>query len=52
MIGTKPREWGIDVTLNETNRRYSATERLERGLGFSDVVREMRGRNRIGPALR
>jgi transcriptional regulator with XRE-family HTH domain len=43
VIGTKPREWGIDGTLNETNRRYNATERLERGLGFSDVVREMRG---------
>lgn len=43
VIGTEPRDWGIDATLNATNRRYSATERLERGLGFSDVVREMRG---------
>lgn len=43
ILGTKPREWGVDVTLNETNQRYNATERLERGLGFSDVVREMQG---------
>lgn len=51
LLGTRTREWGVDVTLNEKNRRYSATERLERGLGFSDVVREMQGEkpDRAGP---
>jgi transcriptional regulator with XRE-family HTH domain len=43
VFGTKRRDWGVDLTLNHQNEEFDATGRLERGLGFSDVVREIRG---------
>ncbi|MBS1886390.1 MAG: helix-turn-helix transcriptional regulator [Actinobacteria bacterium] len=43
VFGTRPRDWGVDLTLNHSNLEYEATGRLERGLGFSDFVREVRG---------
>ena len=42
VFGTKPRTWGVDLSLNRKNLEYTATERLERGLGFADAVREIR----------
>jgi transcriptional regulator with XRE-family HTH domain len=43
VFGTKPRDWGVDLTLNRLTLEHAPTERLERGLGFSDVVREIQG---------
>jgi len=43
VFGTRRRDWGVDLTLNHGSLRYSPTQRVERGLGFSDVVREIRG---------
>lgn len=44
VFGTKPRNWGVDLSLNRKNLQYTPTERLERGLEFSEAVREIRGR--------
>jgi transcriptional regulator with XRE-family HTH domain len=46
VFGARPRDWGIDLTLNHKNLEYTPTGRVERGLGFSDVVREVRGQIR------
>jgi transcriptional regulator with XRE-family HTH domain len=43
VFGSKRRDWGVDLTLNHLNEEFSTSGRLERGLGFSDVIREMRG---------
>jgi transcriptional regulator with XRE-family HTH domain len=43
VFGARPRDWGVDLTLNHANLEFTPTQRLERGLGFSDVVREVRG---------
>jgi transcriptional regulator with XRE-family HTH domain len=43
VFGARPRDWGIDLTLNQANLGHAPTQRVERGLGFSDVVREVRG---------
>jgi transcriptional regulator with XRE-family HTH domain len=43
VFGTRPRDWGVDLSLNHKNLEFSPTQRLERGLGFSDVVREVQG---------
>ena len=43
VFGARPRDWGVDLTLNHENLEHTATGRLERGLGFSDVIREVRG---------
>jgi transcriptional regulator with XRE-family HTH domain len=43
VFGARRRDWGVDLTLNHANLGYVATQRVERGLGFSDVVREVRG---------
>jgi transcriptional regulator with XRE-family HTH domain len=43
VFGARPRAWGVDLTLNNKNLEFTPTQRLERGLGFSDVVREIRG---------
>jgi transcriptional regulator with XRE-family HTH domain len=45
VFGARPREWGVDLTLNRRNVKYSPTERIERVLGFSDVAQELRGEN-------
>lgn len=42
VFGTRRRDWGVDLTLNQKNEEFNTTGRLERGLGFSDVIREMR----------
>jgi transcriptional regulator with XRE-family HTH domain len=44
VFGARPRDWGVDLTLNHKNLEFTPTQRLERGLGFSDVIREVRGR--------
>ncbi|HVS98968.1 MAG TPA: helix-turn-helix transcriptional regulator [Solirubrobacterales bacterium] len=43
VFGAQPRDWGVDLTLNHQTLGFSPTERLEHGLGFSDVVREIQG---------
>lgn len=43
IFGARPRDWGVDLTLNDKNLEYTAAGRLERGLGFADVIREVRG---------
>jgi transcriptional regulator with XRE-family HTH domain len=43
VFGARPRDWGVDLTLNHSNLEYDATGRLERQLGFADVIREVRG---------
>jgi transcriptional regulator with XRE-family HTH domain len=45
VFGTRRRDWGVDLTLNHLNLALTPTERLERGLGFSDFVREFGGDN-------
>ena len=41
VFGTRPRDWGVDLSLNHKNLEFTPTQRLERGLGFSDVIREV-----------
>jgi transcriptional regulator with XRE-family HTH domain len=43
VFGARPRDWGTDLTLNHKNLEFTPTERLERGLGYSDVLREVQG---------
>ncbi|MFT3863508.1 MAG: helix-turn-helix transcriptional regulator [Solirubrobacterales bacterium] len=43
VFGTRPRDWGVDLTLNHKNLEYTPAERVARGLGFSEVVREIQG---------
>jgi transcriptional regulator with XRE-family HTH domain len=43
VFGSRPRDWGVDLTLNHSNLEFTAAGRLERGLGFADVIREIRG---------
>lgn len=45
VFGARPRDWGVDLTLNDQTLGYAPTERLERGIEFSDVVRAFRGEN-------
>jgi transcriptional regulator with XRE-family HTH domain len=45
VFGARRRDWGVDFTLNRKNEQFDTTGRLERGLGFSDVIRERRGEN-------
>jgi transcriptional regulator with XRE-family HTH domain len=43
VFGARPRDWGVDLTLNHSNLEFTPTERVERGLGFADVIREVQG---------
>jgi transcriptional regulator with XRE-family HTH domain len=43
VFGARPRDWGVDLTLNDETLGRAPTERVERGVGFSDVVRAFRG---------
>lgn len=43
VFGVRPRDWGVDLSLNHANLEYTSAQRLERGLGFADVIREVRG---------
>ncbi|MBS1863599.1 MAG: helix-turn-helix transcriptional regulator [Actinobacteria bacterium] len=43
VFGVRPRDWGVDLTLNHSNLGFTATGRLERQLGFADFVREFGG---------
>jgi len=46
VFGTRPRDWGADLTLNHKNLEFTPTERVERALGVSDVFREVKGQIR------
>jgi transcriptional regulator with XRE-family HTH domain len=43
VLGARPRDAGVDLSLNRKNLEYSPTERLERSLGFSDLAVQLRG---------
>lgn len=43
IIETRPREWGVDETLNQSNLEFTPGQRIQRGLGFADTVRQIRG---------
>lgn len=43
VFGARPRDWGVDLTLNESNLKFDAAGRLERQLGFADEIRKIRG---------
>jgi transcriptional regulator with XRE-family HTH domain len=43
VFGARRRDWGVDISLNHLNQKFAPTGRLERGLGFSDFVREFGG---------
>jgi transcriptional regulator with XRE-family HTH domain len=43
VFGARPRDWGVDLTLNHETLGRAPTERVERGVAFSDVVRAFRG---------
>jgi transcriptional regulator with XRE-family HTH domain len=43
VFGARPRDWGVDLSLNHKNLEYTPTQRLERQLGFADVIREVQG---------
>ena len=37
VFGARPRDWGVDLTLNDETLGLAPTERVERGVGFSEV---------------
>jgi transcriptional regulator with XRE-family HTH domain len=43
VFGARARDWGADLSLNHANLEFTPTERLERQLGFADMIRELRG---------
>jgi transcriptional regulator with XRE-family HTH domain len=43
VFGARRRDWGVDLSLNHQTLEQTPTQRLEGGLGFSDVLREIRG---------
>ncbi len=43
VFGARPRDWGVDLSLNHKNLEFTPTGRVERQLGFADVIREVRG---------
>ncbi len=43
VFGARPRDSGVDLTLNRKNLEHTPTERLERSLGFSDLAAGLRG---------
>lgn len=43
IIETRPREWGVDETLNQSTLEFTPDQRIQRGLGFADTVRQIRG---------
>lgn len=54
VLGAKERETGIDLTLNQGNLQLSIEDRVRKGLGFADVVRQNRrgGAKGLGRSLR
>src|ERR1700761_7349550 len=43
VFGTRPRDWGVDLTLNHRNLGLAPTRRVEQGVGLSEVIREVQG---------
>ncbi len=43
VFGARPRDWGVDLTINRKNLRLLPSERLERGTGRSEVTQVVRG---------
>jgi transcriptional regulator with XRE-family HTH domain len=41
---TIPRDYGIDLTLNQANLDFTPGQRVDRGIAFADFVREVRGK--------
>jgi transcriptional regulator with XRE-family HTH domain len=42
-LGSEPRDFGIDATLNQSNLRFTPEQRMRRGLEFADFARRTRG---------
>jgi len=42
-LGSEPRDFGVDRTLNEVTLRFDPANRVRRGLEFADFVRRNRG---------
>lgn len=51
-IGSEWPDTGIDLTINEGNLRLSPSNRVDRGLGFADMVRRNRGGGNPSAALK
>jgi transcriptional regulator with XRE-family HTH domain len=51
-VGSEWPDTGIDLTLNEGNLRLSPSDRVDKGLGFADMVRRERGGRNPSPATR
>lgn len=51
-IGSESPETGIDLTLNAGNLRLSPSDRVNKGLGFADMVRSNRGGGNPSAATR
>lgn len=43
VLGSEPRDFGIDGTLNESNLEFTPHHRVRRSLEFADFVRRTRG---------
>ena len=43
VFGTRPRDWGVDLTLNRRNLARSPTRRVEQGVGLSAFVQHVAG---------
>lgn len=43
-LSIRPRESGIDATLNRANLAFASAQRVQRGLAFADFVRRNRGK--------
>jgi transcriptional regulator with XRE-family HTH domain len=47
-IENRPRDTGVDPTLNEGNLAFSSSERVQRGLGWAEEVLRTQRRNGVG----
>lgn len=43
VLGAEVRDFGVDETLNQENRKFDSSVRVRRGLEFADFARRTRG---------
>jgi uncharacterized protein len=43
VLGSEPRDFGVDRSLNRSNLAFTPAQRVRRGLEFADFVRRNRG---------
>lgn len=51
IFGSRPRDWGVDLTLNRRNLEFTPTERVKRGVAISEAAKELGGRVRSAGRL-